>query len=133
MDNVRFPSAGHVVSWAGLCPLLDEGAAKRRSVRVGHGDALVEDVAGPGRVGGGAEARQPSVPISAPEGPARSEEGDRAVAASLLTVANYMLRDGKDHDDLGGRYLADRDKHRIAQSLVRRQHDLGVEVEAKAA
>ena len=56
-----------------------------------------------------------------------------AVAASLLTVANYMLRDEKDYDDLGGRYLADRDKHRIAQRLVRRQHDLGVEVEVKAA
>jgi transposase len=30
----RFPSAGHPVSWAGLCPRDDESAGKRRSTRV---------------------------------------------------------------------------------------------------
>ena len=44
-----------------------------------------------------------------------------------------MLRDEKDYQDLGGRYLADRDKHRVTQRLLRRLHDLGVEVEVKAA
>ncbi len=56
-----------------------------------------------------------------------------AVAASMLTAACYMLRDEKDYDDLGGRYLSDRDKHRAAQRLLRRLHDLGVEVEVNAA
>ena len=81
-----------------------------------------------------AEERQSSaVPISAPEGPARSEEGDRGSRCLHVDLACYMLRDEKDYDDLGGRYLADRDKHRIAQRLLRRLHDLGVEVEVKAA
>ena len=44
-----------------------------------------------------------------------------------------MLRDETDYHDLGGRYLADRDKHRVTQRLLRRLHDLGVEVEVKAA
>ena len=56
-----------------------------------------------------------------------------AVAASMLTAAYFMLRDEKDYQDLGGRYLADRDKHRVTQRLLRRLHDLGVEVEVKAA
>ena len=30
----RFPSAGHLVSWVGLCPRLDESAGKRRSTRI---------------------------------------------------------------------------------------------------
>src|SRR5689334_5127194 len=30
-DMGRFPSAGHLVSWAGLCPRSDESAGKRRS------------------------------------------------------------------------------------------------------
>jgi len=34
---------------------------------------------------------------------------------------------------LGGRYLADRDKHGVTRRLVRRLKDLGVEVEVKAA
>ena len=32
-----FPSAGHLVSWAGLCPRLDESAGKRRSTRARKG------------------------------------------------------------------------------------------------
>ena len=43
-----------------------------------------------------------------------------AVAASMLTAAYFMLRDEKDYHDLGGRYLADRDKHRVTQRLLRR-------------
>jgi transposase len=30
LDMTRFPTAGHLVSWAGLCPRLHEGAGKRR-------------------------------------------------------------------------------------------------------
>src|SRR5674536_38991 len=37
VDMTRFPSAGHLVSWAGLCPRLDERAGKRHSTRVRHG------------------------------------------------------------------------------------------------
>ena len=34
VDMTRFPTAGHLVSWAGLCPRSDESAGKRRSTRV---------------------------------------------------------------------------------------------------
>src|SRR5712691_197283 len=33
IDMAAFPTAGHLVSWAGLCPRLDESAGKRRSTR----------------------------------------------------------------------------------------------------
>jgi len=36
-DMSMFPSAGHLLSWAGLCPRLDESAGKRRSTRTRHG------------------------------------------------------------------------------------------------
>jgi transposase len=41
-DMTRFPSVGHLISWAGLCPRLDESAGKRRSTRpdgVRHGSS----------------------------------------------------------------------------------------------
>src|SRR5918998_1427530 len=36
-DMRRFPTAGHLLSWAGLCPRSDESAGKRRSTRLHHG------------------------------------------------------------------------------------------------
>ena len=36
VDITRFPGPGYLVSWAGLCPRLDESAGKRRSARIRH-------------------------------------------------------------------------------------------------
>src|SRR5579864_7197559 len=37
VDMSRFPTPGHLISWAGLCPRNDESAGKRRSTRVRKG------------------------------------------------------------------------------------------------
>ena len=37
----RFPTAGHLVSWAGLCPRDDESAGKHHSTRL-RGDLMVK-------------------------------------------------------------------------------------------
>ena len=72
--------------------------------------------------------------LGTPTQPAQqTNESGTHGAASMLTAAYFMLRDEKDYHELGGRYLDDRDKHRIIQRLLRRLHDLGVEVEVKAA
>src|SRR5918911_3127693 len=36
-DMSPFPSAAHLISWAGLCPRSDESAGKRRSTRLRPG------------------------------------------------------------------------------------------------
>ncbi len=36
-DMSRFPTAGHLVSWAGLCPGQNESAGKRKSSRLRKG------------------------------------------------------------------------------------------------
>ena len=56
-----------------------------------------------------------------------------AVAASMLTATYFMLRNGVEYHDLGGRHFAERYKHETAKRLLRRLRDLGVEVEVKAA
>jgi transposase len=37
IDMSQFPSAGHLLSWAGFVPGLDESAGKRRSTRIKKG------------------------------------------------------------------------------------------------
>jgi hypothetical protein len=56
-----------------------------------------------------------------------------AVAASMLTAMYYMLRDGTEFHDLGDQHFAQRDKTRVANRLIQRLRDLGVDVEIKAA
>ena len=51
----------------------------------------------------------------------------------MLTAAYFMLRDGVEYHDLGGRYFAERDKQQLTKSLLRRLRELGVVVEVKAA
>jgi transposase len=43
-DMSRFPSAGHLLSWAGLIPRLDESAGKRRSTRIKKGAPWLKPV-----------------------------------------------------------------------------------------
>ena len=56
-----------------------------------------------------------------------------AVAASMLTAAYFMLRNGVEYHELGGRYLDDRDKEQITAPLVRRLQSLGLTVDVRAA
>lgn len=44
VDMRRFPTPGHLRSWVGLCPRLDESAGKRHSTRIRHGAPWLKTV-----------------------------------------------------------------------------------------
>ena len=134
VDMAQFPTAGHLVSWAGLCPRLDESAGKRRSTRIRHANpwlktTLVQAAWAATRRNGSYLQSQ----FRRLRGRCGPKKAIVAVAASMLTAVYFMLRDEKDYHDLGGRYLANRDKERVTQNLLRRLQNLGVVVEVKAA
>ena len=134
VDMTRFPSAGHLVSWAGLCPRLDESAGKRRSTRIRHATPWLKATL---IQAAWAATRKNESYLQAQFRRLKGRGGPKkaivAVAASMLTAAYFMLRDETDYHDLGGRYLANRDTERVKQHLFRRLQDLGVVVEVKAA
>jgi transposase len=134
VDMSRFPTAGHLVSWAGLCPRNDESAGKRRSTRLRHGAPWLKEILAQAAW---AAARAKTGYLRAQFLRLKSRRGPKkaimAVAASMLTAAYYMLRDDVDYRDLGIDHFDRADKTKIANSLVRRLSDLGYKVELKAA
>ena len=133
-DMSRFPSAGHLISWAGLCPRNEESAGKRRSTRIRQGapwlkTALVQAAWAAGRCKSGYLPAH-FLRIKSRRGPKKAVI---AVAASMLTAAYYMLRDDVDYRDLGSAYFDRIDRTKAADRLVKRLSNLGFTVEIKDA
>jgi transposase len=109
-DMTRFPTAGHLISWAGLCPRLDESAGERRSTRTRPSNpslktTLVQAAWAAARKKDG-YLRAQFLRLKSRRGP---KKAILAVAASMLT-AYYMLKDGVDYRDLGADHFDRRDK-----------------------
>jgi hypothetical protein len=127
-----FPTAGHLVSWAGLCPGLRESAGKRKSTRVREGAPWLKPVLVQAAWAG---QRKKNTYFKAQFRRLCTRRGPKkavvAVAASMLTAAYYMLRDGTEYQDLGPDHFDVTNKARTTKSLVRRLEGLGYVVELK--
>jgi transposase len=132
-DMSRFPTSGHLVSWAGLCPRLDESAGKKRSTRVRRGAPWLKTVlvqaarAAANKHDSYHRARY--LRLKARRGPNKAV---LAVAASMLTAAYHMLKHGVEYRDLGPLHF-ERDKQVQVARLLHRLKGLGVEVTIKPA
>ena len=126
-DMSRFPSEGHLISWAGLCPRNDESAGKRRSNRLRKGapwlkTTLVQCAWAAVRKKGSYLQAQ-FLRLKTRRGP---KKAIMAVAASILTAIYHMLKDGTLYQDLGPNHF--QSKGQQAKRLVKRLADLGYAV-----
>lgn len=134
VDMSRFPTVGHLISWAGLCPRNDESAGKRRSTRVRKGapwlkTVLVQCAWGAARAKD-SYLRAQFLRLKSRRGP---KKAILAVAASILTAAYYILRDDIPYQDLGPDHFDRINKGKAAARLVRKLNHLGYQVEIKEA
>lgn len=129
IDMSRFPTSGHLISWAGLCPRNDESAGKRRSTRVRKSGTWLKTTL---VTAAWASVRVRGSYLQAQFLRLRARRGAKkailAVAASMLTAAYFMLRDGVEYHDLGTDHFDRRDRAKVIRRLVRRLHDLGCDV-----
>jgi transposase len=125
-DMGRFPTAAHLVSWAGLCPRSDESAGKRRSTRLRKGAPWLK---APLVQCAWAASRKKDGYLRAQFQRLRQRRGPKkaicAVAASMLTAIWHMLRDGTLYQDLGADHFHRRSPAQQAQHLARQIAKLG--------
>jgi transposase len=129
-DMTRFPTAGHLVSWAKLCPRTIQSGAKNRSGKAGKGNPYLKGILGE---------------IAAAAAKTGTFLGERyrrlvkrrgklkalvAVARSILVIIWHLLADpAARFCDLGAGYYASRtDTDRKTRNHVRQLEALGFTV-----
>ncbi len=129
-DMGRFPSAAHLISWAGLCPKNDESAGKRRSTRMRKGAPWLKTTL---TQCAWAAARKKASYLQAQFHRLRSRRGAKkaigALAASILTIVYHMLIDGTLYHDLGSDHFDRNAKAAHTKRLVTRLQNLGYAVQ----
>jgi transposase len=133
-DMTRFPSAGHLCSWGGMCPGHDESAGKRRSGKTRKANrylraALIQSGLGASHAKGSAlQARYHRV---------KRHRGHKkavvAVGHHILEIAYYIMRDGVTYDELGADYFDRRHADRAVRRHVRHLETLGYKVTIEKA
>ena len=129
VDLSRFPSAGHLASWAGLCPGHHESAGKRHSGRTRHGNpslrtALVEAA----QAAGHTKATYLSAQFHRLAARRGRKRAAVAVAHSILVIVYHLLSRGTTYQDLGATYFDQRDRWAVERRAVRRLEALGYKV-----
>lgn len=125
-DMTRFATPGHLISWAGLCPRNDESAGKRRSTRLRKGGTWLKTAL---VTAAWAAVRTKASYLRAQFQRIKARRGARkaiiAVAASMLTAAYFILRDGVPYRDLGPTHFDRQHRDSTVRRLLRRLQDLG--------
>jgi transposase len=127
-DLSRFPSEGHLISWAGLCPGQNQSAGKTKSSRVRKGNralkqTLIEAAHGAARTTGYFAALTRRLTVRRGK-----KRAIIAVARSLLVTAYHMIARGTHYTDLGADYFDRLQTPRIVARLSARLQQLGYTV-----
>ena len=132
-DMKRFPTAGHISSWAGVCPGNNESAGKRRSGKTRKGNKILKSTL--------VECAQSAVRrkdtffyaqyqrISMRRGKKRAI---LAVAHSILISIYYMIKEDKEYEDLGADFYNKFNKEKKANAYMKKLKELGYDVQIVA-
>ena len=129
VDMTRFPTDAHLISWAGMCPRSDESAGNRRSTRLRKGapwlkTTLIQCA--------NAAIRKKDSYLHAQFHRLRARRGGKkaicAVAASILTAAYHILKNGTYYHDLGPDHFRRGSKEKQTQRLLKGLAHLGYSV-----
>ena len=138
MEMIIFPTAGHLVSWAGLCPGHDESAGKRRSGRTRRGSKWLRTALPEAAL---AATRSNDTYLAAQYRRLKGRRGHGragiAVCHSILAASWHMLQTGEIYHDAGGDYFTrlnpERQTRRLIEQLEALGHHVTLETQPMAA
>jgi transposase len=128
-DMARYPTVGHLVSWAGLCPKMDESNKRRRNTRIRKGDPWLKTML--------VQAAWSAVKVKDSYFRARfhrlmgrrgAKKAIIAIAADILRACYFVLKRRVPFQDLGADFFDRQDKTKATASLIKRLRNLGYEV-----
>ena len=130
LDMSRFPTAAHLVSWAGLCPSARQSGPRTRPGKKGQGNAWLRGALGQAATGAARTATflgERHARIARRRGPAKAQV---AIARSILVIIWHLLADpAARYTDLGyGYYQARTDVDRKLRNHIRQIQALGFTV-----
>ena len=132
-DMSRFPTAGHLASWAGVCPGNNESAGKRKSGRTTKGNCLLREVL---IACAHSAVLKKDTYFCAQFQRISSHRGKKrayvAVAHSMLIAIYHMLKDGVVFKDLGADYYNQFNRERKINACLRKLEKLGYRAEVAA-
>ena len=134
IDMSRFPTAGHLVAWAGMCPGQNESAGKRKSSRLRKGapwlKTMLVQCAWAAKRCKNSYYRAQFYRLCGRRGP---QKAICAVAASMLTAIYHIILRGTPYQDLGPDHFDRRSADAKARRLVVQLNKLGYDVQIQPA
>lgn len=128
-DMQQFPTAGHLASWAGVCPGNNESAGKRRSGKTRKGNQVLKSTLV--QCANSSKRHRDSFyyaqyqRIMIHRGKKRATV---AVAHSMLISIYYMLKYDKEYNELGSQFYNQFNTEKKIKSYIKKLHELGVDV-----
>ncbi|EHQ90202.1 IS110 family transposase [Desulfosporosinus youngiae] len=128
-DMSRFPTPGHLCSWAGMTPGHDESAGKKKSTKTRKGNkklrsALTEAAK--------AAARKKNNYLSAQYHRIAARRGKNkasiAVGHTILSLVHILLTRKQEYVDLGYNYFDERKKDSLIKNSIKKLESLGLVV-----
>jgi transposase len=128
-DMSQFPTAGHLASWAGVCPGSNESAGRVKSTRTRPGNPYLKGALG---IAAMSAARSHDTYYAAKYRRIASRRGPiKAVVAiehAMLIAVWNMLQTGETYDEPGGDFYAKRNPERAKRRAVDQLRNLGFTV-----
>jgi transposase len=133
-DMRRFATAGHLCSWAAVCPGQNESAGKRRSGKTRDGNQYLRGQLIQGALGA---IHSKGTALQARYHRVKRHRGHKkavvAVAHQMLEIAYYLMHDDVTYQELGADYFDRRHAERAVRRHVRQLETLGFRVTIEPA